>query len=166
MPRRLETHYKTLIWMHTHTAGHVDRHGENVAVRPCTQTDKVAIAAGFRPINFPPHSFMACIFFFFGGVLSRGSRSWIHIFWPWLAQPGLHPQCIGFSHEKLVFWWNVPPFSGLTKLYNGLARSDLIHLGPDNDWYTIEQAGKWRDWRSRTEEMCSKSSDWARINRI
>lgn len=153
--------------MHTHTVWHIDRHGENVAVHPCTQTDKVAIAAGFRPINFPPHSFIACIFFLFflGRVLSRGSRSWIHIFWPWHS--------LDFTHSALVFTWEISflmkrptILTALTKLYNGLALSDLILLGPDNDWYTIAQAGKWRDWRSWTEEMCSKSSDWARINRI
>lgn len=89
--------------MHTHTVGHVDRHGENVAVHPCTQTDKVAIAAGFRPINFPPHSFIACIFFFFFWVgFYLGAAGVESIF----SGPGTawtSPTVHWFSHEKLVF---------------------------------------------------------------
>lgn len=61
--------------MHAHTAGHVDTHCGNVAVRPGTQTDKVATGPGCRPINFPPHPFMGCAFYFAAGVLSGGSSS-------------------------------------------------------------------------------------------
>lgn len=61
--------------MHAHTAGHGDTHRQDVAVHPCTQTDKVAIGLGCRLINFTPHPFMGCSFYFAAGVLSGGSSS-------------------------------------------------------------------------------------------
>lgn len=84
--------------MEPHTARRVDTHCGNVAVRPCTQTDKVAIAVSCRPINFPQHSFMGCAFLFCCWGFIWGQQ-WRHPHILALAQSGLRPQCIG-SHMR------------------------------------------------------------------
>lgn len=61
--------------MRAHTVGHVDTLRGNGAVHPCTQTDKVTVGLGCGPINFPPHPFMSCAFYFAAEVLSGGSSS-------------------------------------------------------------------------------------------
>lgn len=55
---------KTHINACTHAAGRGDTHCQKVTVHPCRQTDKVAIGLGCRLINFTPHTFMGCSFYF------------------------------------------------------------------------------------------------------
>lgn len=50
--------------MHAHTAGHGDTHRQNVAVHPCTQTDKVDHWLGLQADKFHPASLYGLFFLF------------------------------------------------------------------------------------------------------